>query len=353
MTHLALRRRAWPLGLIAGAMLATVQGASAQTIEQFYRGRTITFLVASAPGGINDLVARLMSRHLGNHIPGKPTLVVQNLQAAGLVLANRIYAGAEKDGTVIAIIERGTPQLAIQGEPNARFDPLKMTWLGSVSSYAHDAYILWVNASFAAKTVADLKPPNTLTARVGTTGAGATNLVFTQISKDVLGLNVQNVRGYRGAANAFLAQQRGEIDGQVVGLSSVKVGQPALYKAGFLRPLIAFARTARFPDYPDVPTGRELAGNPKAEAILAFAEAPFFMALPIVAPPDLPPERARALQNAFMAMTRDPAFIEEANKMNLERSPIDGEAVRRIIAQMSETPKDVIAQFNEIVGVKH
>jgi tripartite-type tricarboxylate transporter receptor subunit TctC len=350
MTHRT--RHALLLALVAS--LTAIESASAQpSVEQFYRGRTINVLVASAPGGINDLVARLLARHLGNHIPGRPVLVVQNLQAAGLVLANRIYATAEKDGSAIAVLERGTPQLAIQGDPNARFDPLKMTWLGSVSSYAHDAYIFWVNATFAAKTVTDLKPPNTLTARIGTTGAGSTNGVFTLISKDVLGLNVQNVRGYRGAAEAFLAQQRGEIDGQVVGLSSVKVGQPGLYRDGFLRPLIAFARTTRFPDYPDVPTGRELATNPKALAILEFAEAPFFMALPAVAPPDIPADRAKALQNAFMAMTSDPTFIEDGNKMNLEQSPIDGEAVRRIIARMGETPKDVIAQFNEIVGVKN
>lgn len=351
MTEWAHRARLF--AILIGIVLATIEGAAAQSVEQFYRGRTINFLVASAPGGINDLVARLMSRHLGNHIPGKPTLVVQNLHSSGLVLANRLYASAEKDGTVIGILERATPQLAVQGEQNARFDPLKMTWLGSVSSYGNDAYILWVNATFAAKTVADLRPPSTLTARIGTTGAGATNGVFTQITKDILGLNVQNVRGYRGASDAFLAQQRGEIDGQVVGLASVKVGQPALYKAGFLHPLIAFARTTRFSEYPNVPTGRELATTPKAQAILAFAEAPFFMALPVAAPPDLPPERARALQDGFMAMTRDPAFIEEANKMNLEQSPIDGEAVRRIIAQMGETPRDVITQFNEIVGVKN
>jgi tripartite-type tricarboxylate transporter receptor subunit TctC len=353
MTMTQWAKRAWLLAVIVGTALGPAGSAAAQSVEQFYRGRIINFLVASAPGGINDLTARLMSRHLGNHIPGRPTLVVQNLQSAGLVLANRIYASAEKDGTAIAILERGVPQLAIQGDPNARFDPLKMTWLGSVSSYAHDAYIFWLNATFPAKSVADLRPPSTLTARVGTTGAGATNLVFTMIAKDTLGLNVQNVRGYRGAADAFLAQQRGELDGQVVGLSSVKVGQPALYKAGFLRPLIAFARTTRFPDYPDVPTGRELATNAKAQAILEFAEAPFFMALPVAAPPDLPPERARALQDGFMAMTRDPAFIEEANRMNLEQSPIDGEAVRRIIAQMGATPKEVIAQFNEIVGIKN
>jgi tripartite-type tricarboxylate transporter receptor subunit TctC len=346
-------RHAMPLALLCGGMLATPGDAAAQSVEQFYRGRTINILVGSAPGGINDLVARLISRHLGNHLPGKPILIVQNLQSSGLVVTNRIYATAEKDGTVMAMVERGSPQLAVQGEPNARFDPLKLTWLGSVSSYAHDAYVLWVNATFAAKSVADITAPNTLTARLGTTGAGATNLVFTQIAKDILGLNVQNVRGYRGAADAFLAQQRGELDGQIVGLASVKVGQQALYKAGFLRPLVAFARTTRFPDYPDVPTGRELATTPRAQAILAFAEAPFFMALPLVAPPDLPPERAKALRDAFMAMARDPAFVADADRMNLEQSPIDGEAVHRIIAEMGATPKDVIAQFNEIVSLKH
>src|SRR5882672_12816701 len=128
-----------------GMLLVSAERAAAQSVEQFYRGRSINFLVASAPGGVNDLMARLISRHLGKHIPGNPTLVVQNLQSAGLVLANRIYAGAEKDGSTIAILERGTPQLAIQGDANARFDPLKMTWLGSVSSYANDAYVFWIN----------------------------------------------------------------------------------------------------------------------------------------------------------------------------------------------------------------
>jgi tripartite-type tricarboxylate transporter receptor subunit TctC len=139
-----------------------------------------------------------------------------------------------------------------------------MGWLGSVSSYANDAYVFWVNSSFHAKTVADLRQPGNPVARIGTTGAGATNLVFTQISKDVLGLNIQNVRGYRGAAEVFLAQQRGEVDGQVVGLSAIKVGQTSLYQAGAFRGLIQFARTTRLSELPDVPTGRELTSDPKA-----------------------------------------------------------------------------------------
>src|SRR5437867_12206166 len=102
MTMTQWARRGWPLAMIVGAALTAAGNARAQSVEQFYRGRTINFLVASAPGGINDLTARLMSRHLGNHIPGRPTLVVQNLQSAGLVLANRLYAGAGTAGTAIA-----------------------------------------------------------------------------------------------------------------------------------------------------------------------------------------------------------------------------------------------------------
>src|SRR5438876_453371 len=336
--------------LTIAALLAFAPLAAAQTVEQFYRGRSINFLVASAPGGVNDLMARLISRHMGRHIPGNPAFVVQNLTAAGLVLGNRIYAGAEKDGTTIAILERGTPQLAIQGDPNARFDPLKMNWLGSVSSYANDAYVFWVNSSFWAQTVADLRQPGGKIARIGTTGAGATNVVFTLISKDVLGLNIQNIRGYRGAADEFLAQQRGEVDGQVVGHSAIKVGQAALYKAGAFRGLIQFARTTRSPELPDAPTGRELTSDPKVLALLNFAETPFFMALPVVAPPDVPADRLKALQTAFMAMTRDKAFVEETSRMGQDLSPIDGDAVRRLIVQMGETPKDVIARFNEIVS---
>jgi tripartite-type tricarboxylate transporter receptor subunit TctC len=331
---------------------ATRQGA-AQTAEQFYKGKTVNFLVASVPGGVNDLTARLIARHLGKHIPGNPTLVVQNLQSSGLALINRIYNAPEKDGLLIGIVERGAPQVAIMGDPNARFDPLKITWLGSVSSYGNDAYSLSVNSTFYAKTADDLRPSDRPSAKIGSTGAGATNGIFTNIAKDVLKLNIQHVRGYRGAADVFLAQQRNELDGQVVGLSSIRVGQPALWQAGAFRPLIMFGRTTRFAEFPDVPTGRELTKDPQALRLLDFAEAPFFMALPLVAPPGLPADRALALQTGFMAMTKDPAFIAEAQKMSLDLTPIDGLGVLKVIAQMAATPPDVVAQFKEIAGAKN
>ena len=218
------------LGLCLLALSA--HGGAAQTVEQFYKGKTINFLVASVPGGVNDLTARLISRHLGRHLPGNPNIIVQNLQSSGLALTNRIYNTPGADGLTIGIVERGVPQVAIMGDVNARFDPLKITWLGSVSSYANDAYTLSVNATFYAKTVEDLRKPDRPSAKIGSTGAGATNGIFTNIAKDVLGLNIQHVRGYRGAADVFLAQQRNELDGQVVGLASIKVGTAGLVAGG-------------------------------------------------------------------------------------------------------------------------
>ena len=348
-----LRPRRWLSALMcvcAAAVLAPP--VAAQTVEQFYKGRTITLFVASAPGGINDLTARLIAKHMSAFIAGKPTIVVQNLTGAnGLALANRLAFVADKDGTAIGILERATPQLAVQGDPNAKFDPLKLTWLGSVSSYANDAYLLQVNSSFPAKTVADLRPGGPL-ARLGTTGAGATNLIFSLIAKDVLGLNVSIVRGYPGAAAVFLAQQRSEVDGQINGLSALKAGQLSLWQAGAFRPLIAFSRTTRLPELRDVPTGRELTQDPKALSLIAFAEAPFFIALPIAAPPDLPPERAKALQAAFVDMSKDPAFVTDAIKLGLDVSPIDGDAVVKVITQMAATPSEVIAQFKQMLAAK-
>ena len=217
---------------------------------------------------------------------------------AGLVTANRLYFNSDKDGTVLAKLERAVPQLAIQGNPNAQFDPAKFTWLGSLSSYDDDAYLMLVNTNHAAKTIADLKTPG-LSVTLGADNAASSNLIFAVIAKEVLGLNVYVVRGYTGAAPLFLAMQRGELDGQMVGLSSVRTGQRELWTRGAFRPLLAFGRTARHPQFPDLPIGRELAADAGARALIDFAELPFFMALPFAAPPDIPADRAKALQAKY------------------------------------------------------
>jgi tripartite-type tricarboxylate transporter receptor subunit TctC len=322
--------------------------APAQTVEQFYRGKTITMLVGVSPGGINDISARLVARHLGRHIPGNPGFVVQNNPGAGgVVTANRIYNIVERDGTVLAKIERAVPQLQIQGDRNANFDPLKLTWLGSLSSYADDAYLMLVNAGHPVQSVAALKQPG-VAVTLGADSSASSNLIFALIAREILGLNVKVVRGYTGAAPLFLAMQRGELDGQMVGFSSVRTGQRDLWNRGAFRPLMQFGRTTRLPAFSGIPTGRELTGDPAALALIDFAELPFFMALPFVAPPGIPADRAQALQGAFMAMCKDETFLDEARKLGFDMSPIDGEAVLRLIARLAATPKDVIARYTAI-----
>ncbi|HEY6704719.1 MAG TPA: tripartite tricarboxylate transporter substrate-binding protein [Xanthobacteraceae bacterium] len=331
-------------GLCCG--LQATQHATAQSVESFYRGRTIAMLVGTSPGGINDISARLVARHLSRFLPGNPTIVVQNNPGGGgLVTANRLYVNSDKDGSVLAKLERAVPQLAIQGNSNAQFDPAKFTWLGSLSSYANDAYLMLVNANHPAKTVADLKITRAV---LGADNAASSNLIFAVIAKEVLGLNVSVVRGYTGAAPLFLAMQRGELDGQMVGLSSVRTGQRDLWTKGAFRPLLAFGRDRRHPEFADVPIGRELAGDSDARALIEFAELPFFMALPFAAPPGLPPDRAEALQTAFMAMCRDKAFVEEAQTLGIDMSPIDGTAILTLLARTAATSRDVIARYNAI-----
>jgi tripartite-type tricarboxylate transporter receptor subunit TctC len=342
------------VALVCSACVAlpTIRDAAAQSVEAFYKGRTVTMLVGTAPGGINDISARLVARHLSRFIPGNPSVIVQNNPGGGgLVTANRLFVNAEKDGTVLAKLERAVPQLAIQGHPNAQFDPARFTWLGSLSSYADDAYLMLVNANHRVRTVAELKTPG-VSVTLGADNAASTNLIFAVIAKELLGLNINIVRGYAGAAPLFLAVQRGELDGQMVSLSSVRTAQRDLWSRKAVRPLMAFGRTTRHSEFPDMPIGRELAADPVALSLLDFAEIPFFLALPFAAPPDIPIDRAKALQAAFMAMCRDKAFVEDAEKLGIDLSPIDGDAILKLLARTAATPKDVIARYNAIGGEK-
>ena len=341
-------RQVLALGMSLG--LLAVQPARAQSVEQFYKGRAVTMLVGTAPGGINDISARLVARHLGRFIPGSPTIVVQNNPGAGgLITANKLYTNAEKDGAVLAKFERAVPQLQIQGDPNAQFDSTKFVWLGSLSSYTNDAYFLLVNANNRVKSIDQLKGPGT-PINLGSDNSASSNMIFAVIAKEILGLDVNVIRGYTGAASLFLAMQSGELDGQFVGLSSIKSGQRDLWSKGAFRPLMAFARTTRHLEFPNIPIGREMTSDPGALALISFAELPFFMALPFAAPPGIPADRAKALQTAFMEMSRDQEFLAEADKIGVEISPIDGAGILKLLTATAATPKDVIARYTAITA---
>lgn len=340
------------LGLLSSLVAVLAAGvASAQSVEQFYKGRQITMIVGTSPGGINDISARFVARYLGKYIPGNPVIVVENQPGAGgITSANRLANTFAADGTVIAKLERAVPLLAIQGDPNVHFDPLKLKWLGSLSSYAHDAYLMLEMATNPIKSVAEIRPPGKTAITLGGDNAASSNVIYATIARDILGLNVKVVSGYSGAAPLFLAMQRGEIDGQVVGFSSVRTGQRDLWSKHAFRALMQFGRKTRHPDFSDIPTAYELTTDPAARALLNFADLQFFLSLPFAVPPGVPADRVEALQSAFMAMCKDPAVVAAAEALGIDMSPIDGDSIHKAIAEAAATPRDVIEHYNRLVG---
>jgi tripartite-type tricarboxylate transporter receptor subunit TctC len=335
---------------IAMLLLPVAQGANAQPAETFYAAHAINLVVPFGPGGYYDIGARLIARHFGKHIPGRPTIVVQNQPSAGGIgLAARFAAGSSDDGLLLGTLQRAVPQYALIGYQTSKFDPLALTWIGSLSAYETDSYVLIVNAEHPAKTLAELKNPNVKT-RLGAGRAGSANLIFALVAKDLFELNVNVVRGYEGTAPIFLALQRGEVDGLLADLSTVKVALSDLWASRKVVPLIQFGRKTRLPELADIPTARELISDPRQAAFLAFAETPFFMALPIAGPAAMPRDRAKALQDAFMAMAADPEFLQDAKKMNYEVDPISADAVREAIMAAAKAPTDVMARFRALVS---
>lgn len=333
---------------VALALCATAFIGAADADDGFYKDKKMTLIVSNDVGGINDIVARLVARHIGKYIPGNPTVVVQNMPGAGgISAANNLHNIAPKDGTVIGALTRATPQYAILGDPNARFDPLKFIWLGSTSSYAEDTYLFITNSSHPVRTPADLK---SVTTKVGTQSAGATNLLYALIMKNVLGFNVDVIRGYSGGAAIFVAMQRHEVDAQLAGYSTLLSGQRQLWESKAVRPIVQFGRTSRLQSLPDVPIASELTDNPEDRALLDFADLPFFMAQPFLAPPGVPPARAKVLQDAFLAAHKDKVFLAEAKKLGVDVSPIGGDQVAALLKRAAGTSRDIIERYKKLIN---
>lgn len=337
-------------GCLVVLMTLCTAASGAETVEQFYKGRSIRLVVGSSVGGGTDIMARLLARTMGRYIPGNPSIVVENQPGGGgLVGANRIANTTDRDGTTFATMERAIPQFAIMGDPNARFDPLQLTWIGSLSSYRDDAFMLLVNADVPIRRAEDLRGSGK-SIHVGASQQGSTNLTFALIAKEVLGMNIETISGYAGSAKIALAMQAGEVDGELIGIVSMQASQRQLWTSGRVRPLMQFARNSRHPVLPDVPTGRELLRDADSLALLQFAELPFFMAQSFVAPAGVPPERARALRAAFMLATRDPEYRDAALKLEIDNSPIDHLAIEQLLRAAADTPKPVIDQFAALVA---
>ena len=352
-----MNQRNFVISFALAAVLAAITsgfGHAQNAVEAFYKGHQINLIVGYGPGGGYDLTARLLARHIGRFIPGQPSVVVQNMAGAGsLRAANYLYAAAPKDGATFGVFGSDIPMIGLIGvNSSVQFDARRFTWLGSSSSFRHDAYVLIVRADAKSPSILEAQRPGGTPLVLGGTGEGARDADVPKILRDAIGVNIRQVLGYPDSPSLFLAVERGELEGRTFDFSAVKATRPEWLKpnSGF-KFLLQFARVTRHPELPDVPTARELARDDDARALIEFAETPLLtMARPFAAPPGIPDERAKALQAAFLAAHRDPNFLDEAEKLGLDISPVDADQVLEGIERLARAPPSVLAYMKRLLA---
>jgi tripartite-type tricarboxylate transporter receptor subunit TctC len=325
--------------LLAAAVLTIVLNgpdARAQTPEQFYAGKNIDFIIGYPPGGSNDIWARLLSRHLSKHIPGKPTVVPRNTPGAGSFLAiNSVYGVSPKDGTVLAIGAPTAPLDEKLGTQGVRFKTAELNWVGRVDSLINIVF-MWHTSRV--KTFADAqKFESTLSG----TGAGSTVSIYPTVMNNVLGTKFKLIMGYRGSADAQLAVERGEVEGHSTSWVAVKVGHPEWRPSNKISILVQFGLT-RHPELPDIPTAVDLARNDEERQILSAIMAAAEVGSAFFTTPGVPADRLNALRRAFDATMQDKDFLADVEKTKLSVSPMKGEDLQQLVKQVSDLSPNLL-----------
>lgn len=329
------------LSLLVVAPLNLCTAARAQT-EPSLAGRTVQLTVGFGAGGGFDLWGRLVARHLGRHLPGNPTVVVQNMPGAGgFVAVNHIYNVAPRDGTAIALVASSTPLGPINGATGARFDSTRLTWLGTPTIDTNTCVAL-NSPQVKVKTLNDLYQTELI---VGGTGPGAGTYAWPKGLRGLLDLKFKVIGGFPSASNVLLAMERGEVEGICqTGLANLR---PDWIPNKTVNVLLQSASTSRF-FIKGVPVVTDLAKTPEQKAALEFLYAGENIGRPFFAPPDLPRDRAKMLQDAFMATMKDPEFLADAKKQKLDVEPRDGAHIADVIRKVYATPKSIIEKVSAL-----
>ena len=321
--------RASLIALTCATALCPARKGAAQTPEQFYKGKSIDLEIGYPTGGSNDAYGRLLATHLGKHIPGVPAVVPRNMPGAGSFLAvNRVANTLPKDGTVIGL---GAPTLALDeklGSQRVRFKTAELNWIGRVDSLIN-IVMMWKTSPV--KTIADAQR---IESTLSGTGAGSTVSIYPTVLNNVIGTKFKLVMGYRGSNEAMLALERGEVEGHSTAWSAVKVAKPDWLRDKTVNIIVQFA-LKRHPELPDVPTAVELARNDEERQVLSAIMNASEVGTAFFTTPGIPPERLAALRHAFDETVKDPEFLAEAEKVRLGVSPMTGEEVHKLVAEVS------------------
>jgi tripartite-type tricarboxylate transporter receptor subunit TctC len=329
-----------PRAISAAIFTVAVElAASSAPAADFYHGKTIRLVVASDAGGGYDSYARTFAQYVRRHIPGEPTIIVQNMPGAGgIVSANWLYTVAPKDGLTILLHQRGIPFHPYFGEKSAKFVPTEFQWLGSFNSET-GMTSMWHTAKV--KTMADVFKE---TAVLGGSGPNDSE-TYPFLMNNTIGTKFRIVSGYKSNNNAMLAVERGEVEGISGSWSSLKASRPQWLKDKQVNLIVQVART-KHPDLANVPLVYEFVKEPEHRVMWDVMTAIATLGRPLSAPPGVPAEQVEILRKAFAATMKDPEYRAEMEKSNRELTPTDGEDMQRMMQEVSAVPQATLVKLN-------
>ena len=323
----------------------TLSADERQAAAAFYGSKTVSIVVGSGAGGGFDTTARLVSRHIGRHIPGTPTVIVVNMPGGGgLLAANHLFNAAPKDGTVIGVFHEAQVMNQLTGGEGVQFDLRKFNWLGS--SY-DDPNVCMVRTDTGVATFKDLIGRSTPVA-VGATAPGSNTYDAPSVVAAATGANLKVVAGYPTTNDVRVGVERGEIQGICYGWQSVHSLSGQWLDDKYAAVLVQNGTTPH-QDLPDVPLAIEFAKDEASRQLLRMVDAPASMAKPFALPPGVDESRVRVMQNALLATYQDPAFLEEARAMKLEFQPKTAAEIQKILNDVLATPPDIAAKYRQII----
>ena len=320
--------------LLAAAAWPT--SGSAQTVEDFYKGKSITMLVGAGAGGGYDTYARVFARHMPKHLPGHPAIIAKNMPAAsGLAAASAIYTTADKDGATIAAFPNNVPMDPLFGNPGARYDAQKLNWLGSIGKL-QNVCATWHTSPI--KTVAAAREREVIVAAAGATSNSA-----------IMPKLLNTVTGYDGGGGLTMALERGEAEG-ICGLSwsTMKASRPHWIRDKLLNVIVQMG-LQKLADLPDVPSALKLVTDPESRQVLELILIRQEPGRPFAAPPGVPADRLAALRRAFDATLKDGEFLADAEKVQLEIEPLTAGEIATLLASAYGAPKAIVQKAAALV----
>jgi tripartite-type tricarboxylate transporter receptor subunit TctC len=335
--------RALTTGLICAAACWPA-GAHAQTVEEFYRGKSITMLVGSGAGGGYDTYARIFARHMSRHIPGNPAIIAKNMPAAaGLAAASTLYTTADKDGSTIAAFTNGAAMEPLFGNSSARYDAQKFNWLGSIGKLQN------VCATWHQSPVKTIEAARAREVIVAAAGATSNTAIVPKALNALIGTKFKVIAGYDTGAGLTLSIERGEAEG-ICGLSwsTIKASRPHWIRDKLLNIIVQMG-LQKLSDLPDVPSALDLVADPENRPVLELILIRQEAGRPFAAPPGVPADRIAALRRAFAATLDDGEFRADAHKAQLEIEPLTASEIETFLARAYGAPRTTVQKAAALV----